>query len=325
MPFTFCKSATTRTLSSGVISEFSASARLNACLSHESGTSVPYMDGGIMLFAYMHVRIIPPESIPAAFAMPGLRSDDEEVTRDGIVALSYFYQSQDGEILPCSSLESSPCAIHNSHLLASRVKAHLASCSGIEWCVHKILQGVTRSPTYTIAKTYSANYFYAFIVDKSGYFIAHGGNDANVGRNINTDFGEQGSAAYRAIIQAGINEEGYGSQASYMWQSAACQTLSIAFGDCEPTYKSSTVFSMDVLGTKLFIGVGLNHARPQFSAYDPGAPEKDRSPCVDSISLPCGDLTAQRLVTYTYSALELFDAKTVFDDINSGSNKYREG
>ncbi|XRB09172.1 hypothetical protein NFJ02_39g97270 [Pycnococcus provasolii] len=328
-PFLLCGNAVQDFIAGSSSRQSDGSIKLTSCLTARPGSSLPGFDVGIMLYATFHIRVIPPESLPEAFhaVRARLPRDDPTGNRtEGLVAMSYFLDVEDGEVLPCDSRIVLPCTIANVKLLASRIKADFFSCGRDERCMNSVIEGVTRYTRYTIGKEITQDYFYAFIVDEQGDFIAHGANSALVGRNLNdvgseaTDF--HGRRAFDAIHKASVRDDGFGSYATYLWPSASCQN-SLTGGLCEPLVKNALTFSVRTLRTKLIVGVGSNHMRPPFPVKDPSAPALGF--CSDAYSLPCADEAARRLVSYTQSALRSSNSGKVFADITSGSSEYKVG
>ena len=328
-PFLLCGNAVQDFIAGSSSRQSDGSIKLTSCLTARPGSSLPGFDVGIMLYATFHIRVIPPESLPEAFhaVRARLPRDDPTGNRaEGLVAMSYFLDVEDGEVLPCDSRIVLPCTIANVKLLASRIKADFFSCGRDERCINSVIEGVTRYTRYTIGKEITQDYFYAFIVDEQGDFIAHGANSALVGRNLNdigseaTDF--HGRRAFNAIHKASVRDDGFGSYATYLWPSASCQN-SLTGGTCEPLVKNALTFSVRTLRTKLIVGVGSNHMRPPFPVKDPSAPALGF--CSDAYSLPCADEAARRLVSYTQSALRSSNSGKVFADITSGSSEYKAG
>ena len=179
------------------------------------------------------------EALLPNFRLPGTAPNDpaNAATRDdGLLCASYFFDSEESEILPCSSDESTACAQTNARVLAARAKRALAECEANNECTYKVLQDISWDEEYSIGKQISADFFYAFVTTDTGEILAHGGNPTIVGQNLGTDFGEYGEGAWKAIQNAGAQHEGFGGVATYKWPTTSCQNTEND-GNCKPVAK----------------------------------------------------------------------------------------
>lgn len=189
-----------------------------------------------------------------------------------------------------------------------------------------MLQAITWDEQYTIGKSVSRNFFYAFVCTDVGEIIAHGADPQNVGKNIGLDFGEYGAGAWEAIQKAGAQNSGFGGVASYMWPTTSCQKSYDIDGECDPIAKVSNVFAWHALRHKLFVGVEYNHIRPAMAPFDQGASKDTRdNKCPDGYASPCAASVCDRLTAHVVSALSIYEPEQVFADINAMSPEYMEG
>ena len=243
VPLWSCGKAFDDIVLSASVASFSRATKLRACLTTRpvagSSQSIRVLDKTIVLFAFVHLRYLPPKAIPPNFRLPGTAPNDpaNAATRDdGLLCASYFFDSEESEILPCSSDESTACAQTNARVLAARAKRALAECEANNECTYKVLQAISWDEEYSIGKQISADFFYAFVTTDTGEILAHGGNPTIVGQNLGTDFGEYGEGAWKAIQNAGAQHEGFGGVATYKWPTTSCQNTEND-GNCEPVAK----------------------------------------------------------------------------------------
>ena len=305
------------------------SATPSACLASRPGTSVDAFDPNVFLFGYFHVLYLPAGSISASFNFPPTRSASgnavgKDIKDRGLLSVSYYIDSPESERLPCTSVESSPCALLNSRILAGRFAQSLRTCTS-KPCLLRVLQDVNYGSAMAIGKGLASDFFYAYAATEEGIFVAHGGNPNNVGKNLGSfsDFGNNGVNAWASIKSQAAKLGGYGLSANYLWASPSCQQQPESTS-CTVSNKVAQVFSVQtVLGT-IVGGVGYNHKKPTFPNLDSHR-DANSTLCTPDFALPCSDEVVRGLVSHVSSALSIYDPQEVFDAINAYSEEYKEG
>ncbi|XRB05675.1 protein C10 [Pycnococcus provasolii] len=290
-----------------------------------TGTNIygqPVFKENYVAFAMIYVLYMPPADVPSSFRFPPTATATSAPTTTfatngdgGMYALSGFLANSDDPIMPCDSSFSAPCALHNVRVLLGRIQLAMRACTSDD-CMMTIMQDIMFKDTYAIGKGEVANYFYVFVANVDGFFLAHGANLGLPGRNPTGPW----ESAYPPILAGALKNGGYGAASNYSWPLAGCQSANA--GDCPSILKVSQTFLVDEEYTgfgPFFVGVGYNHQRMPFPAFDT---YNTLIKCKPEYALPCGYAISRGLVSHIISAMYIFPVEEVLRDINSliGSN-----